>query len=166
MENERTKLIRKIDSMACFDYNKAIKLISAYLKKNPGDIEVFLMKAHLYDSVSEFHKALEIYNKILVIDSSNIQALIDLGDHYFNCKNDYIKALNYYESALNVLSEPNDGDKQDEFISACIGKTNSLIELDRLNDALSTIEDGIQTYPQDIILISVLQKIRDLQGDA
>ncbi|GEM_PF-6146641 len=162
--HERSKLIKKLNHMVCFDPEKAVKMIDGYLNMHADDVDILLLKAHLSDSVSAFHKAFDVYSYILAIDPVNVQALIGLGDHYINCRDDCLRALSCYESALYLLSSvlPDD-DKQDEFISACIGKADSLIGLGRLDDAVRIIKYGMQKYPDDIVLIAAMQKIRDMQ---
>ena len=150
--------------MECFEPEKAVKIIDGYLKKHADDIDILLLKAYISDSVWEFEKAFDLYSYILVIDPVNVQALIGLGSHYINCRDDCLKSLRCYESALYLLSSvPPDGDIQDEFISACIGKADSLIGLDRPDDAVRIIKYGMQKYPDDIVLIAALKRIRDMQ---
>jgi len=162
MENKSVKklsLIKSCSELAFSDPTKAISLIDEFMATYSDDVELLLLKGHIYDAESEFDAAKNMYNKVIMLDPLNVQALIDMGDHYLNITTGYTEALYFYEKALEIFTSSIESeDAQEKFVSACVGKANTLIAMNRTNDALDTIKWGLRKYPDDSLLFSVLER--------
>src|SRR5436309_10879507 len=99
------QVLRAARVLASRDTTKAIKLIDQYLyqsKKPRNLVDILIMKGNLLDSMASFDRAVEVYRRVLRLDSQNVPALIDLGDYYANIKYDFRRALRFYNQAMRL----------------------------------------------------------------
>ena len=67
----------------------------------PDDKGAWENLGYIYNVCGEFDKAIKAYKRVMVIDSDNIQILLQLGSIYRK-KGDYNNAINVYKQALNI----------------------------------------------------------------
>jgi tetratricopeptide (TPR) repeat protein len=83
-------------------YDSAIKAFTLAIEQNPELIEAYNQRGILYaDYKHEFDLAIKDYNKVLELDSKNIQAYINRGNAY-DLKGDPDRAIEDYNSALEI----------------------------------------------------------------
>lgn len=80
----------------------ALELYEAALQSNPVDHHVVLCCARLRDELHEPGTAYDLYNQVLHLDSSNIEAIACIGAHLFYEKNQPELALRYYRRLLQM----------------------------------------------------------------
>jgi tetratricopeptide repeat protein 8 len=80
----------------------ALELYEAALQWNPVDHHVVLCCARLRDELHEPGTAYDLYNQVLHLDSSNIEAIACIGAHLFYEKNQPELALRYYRRLLQM----------------------------------------------------------------
>lgn len=80
----------------------ALELYEAALQSNPVDHHVVLCCARLRDELHEPGTAYDLYNQVLHLDSSNIEATACIGAHLFYEKNQPEVALRYYRRLLQM----------------------------------------------------------------
>ncbi len=67
-----------------------------------NEIEEGLEKGDSYYYNSAYTKVINVFTKVLKIDLNNQQAINRLGDIFYAVK-EYIKALDYFEKALQLF---------------------------------------------------------------
>ncbi|KAG5510550.1 hypothetical protein JKF63_06847 [Porcisia hertigi] len=80
----------------------ALELYEAALEENPVDHHVVLCCARLRDELHESSTAFSLYNHVLQLDSSNIEAIACIGAHLFYERNQPELALRYYRRLLQM----------------------------------------------------------------
>ncbi|KAG5486030.1 hypothetical protein LSCM4_06736 [Leishmania orientalis] len=80
----------------------ALETYEAALEVNPFDHHVVLCCARLRDELHEPGTAYELYNQVLRLDSSNIEAIACIGAHLFYERNQPELALRYYRRLLQM----------------------------------------------------------------
>ncbi|KPA77534.1 putative tetratricopeptide repeat protein [Leptomonas pyrrhocoris] len=80
----------------------ALELYEAALQSNPVDHHVVLCCARLRDELHEPGTAYDLYNHVLHLNSSNIEAIACIGAHLFYEKNQPELALRYYRRLLQM----------------------------------------------------------------
>lgn len=78
----------------------AIDEFSWALQKNPGNVDIILRLAKLYEDISEHYIAIEHYQKAYELDEDNLSALQKLSDIYMK-KKDYEQAIEGYSKLIN-----------------------------------------------------------------
>lgn len=63
---------------------KEIDALKETLKQNPNHRGALLRLANLYQDAGMYPQAIDYYTKFLVVDSTNVDARVDLGTCYFN----------------------------------------------------------------------------------
>jgi tetratricopeptide (TPR) repeat protein len=127
-------------------YDAALNILEELLKESPIDVVTLRMKGNLLEmkamdllensgkkltSSTDFLAARRCYEKILEIDSQNVTARIDLGDHYSALRaND--KALEYYREAASVLQRTLSGEAWKESVQELLERATLLAKHDRL----------------------------------
>jgi tetratricopeptide (TPR) repeat protein len=101
------------------DYDPALEMASSLLIENPIDVDALRLQGNLLElkamdrmeysakrlsSSADYLKARQCYEKILAIDSLNVKARIDLGEHYRNLE-EYDRAMEFYRDAVHVLQQ-------------------------------------------------------------
>ncbi|KAK7197843.1 Tetratricopeptide repeat [Novymonas esmeraldas] len=80
----------------------ALEMYEAALQSNPIDHHVVLCCARLRDELHEPATAYDLYNQVLHLDSSNIEAIACVGAHLFYERNQPELALRYYRRLLQM----------------------------------------------------------------
>lgn len=81
------------------EFAKSVRTLQgAFSSKKKLNKDVYALLSRVYFDMSDFDKAQDNAQKAIKIDSSNLQALLVLGDLSYNAK-DYKTALKYYRSA-------------------------------------------------------------------
>ena len=135
-------------------YDAAIDVLGTLLKRHPSDIVSLRMKGNLLElktmdrlehsakkltSSSDYLEARRCYEKILEIDSQNVPARIDLGDHYRNLEaND--KALECYREAMAALQQEPHGFAWKEDVRELLERVVPLTKLKRHAREASLLE--------------------------
>jgi tetratricopeptide (TPR) repeat protein len=98
-------------------YEEALAIVNDVLLIQPQDIEALRLKGNiielkvlsrevssggLYVQSAEFTIARQCYERILMLEPSNVMALVDLGSHWKNL-GEYLKAQEFYDRATNLL---------------------------------------------------------------
>ncbi|GAX76630.1 hypothetical protein CEUSTIGMA_g4076.t1 [Chlamydomonas eustigma] len=81
--------------------NAALERYTAALQVHPGDANLMLGVARVYDAINDSEKALQFYKNVLFFDSSNIEAIACLASHHFYTDQPEI-ALRYYRRLLQM----------------------------------------------------------------
>jgi tetratricopeptide (TPR) repeat protein len=161
----KKKIIKEASNLVSDNrQDEAIKIIDNYFFHiDSNDLDLLILKGNIFETLAEPIRAIAIYKKALKIDPHNSAILIDLGDSYSaNTQRDYQTAVKYYDKALKIVEKGKYYyDKEDEFVEACIGKANALIELKKPMVALKSIIHGLHKYPKNVLLGSVLQRAQE-----
>lgn len=80
----------------------ALEMYGSALQANPVDHHVVLCCARLRDELHEPGTAYDLYNQVLHLDSSNIEAIACIGAHLFYERNQPELALRYYRRLLQM----------------------------------------------------------------
>ncbi len=91
----------KIMGMSAYqqeDYGIAIKVLTAYLAKNPTDAEATYTMARSYLDMEEYKTAVPYYNKAIMLDGEKNTWMYELGLLYFN-NNDFKNAVMFFNKA-------------------------------------------------------------------
>ncbi|TPP42889.1 TPR repeat family protein [Leishmania donovani] len=80
----------------------ALETYEAALEVNPVDHHIVLCCARLRDELHEPGTAYDLYNQVLHLDSSNIEAIACIGAHLFYERNQPELALRYYRRLLQM----------------------------------------------------------------
>jgi tetratricopeptide (TPR) repeat protein len=135
-------------------YDAALDILEDLLKEGPIDVVTLRMKGNLLEmkamdllensgkkltSSTDFLAARRCYEKILEIDSRNVTARIDLGDHYSALHaND--KGLEYYREAASALQRTPNGAAWKESVQELLDRVTLLTNHDRLATEAITLE--------------------------
>ncbi|GET86297.1 hypothetical tetratricopeptide repeat protein [Leishmania tarentolae] len=80
----------------------ALETYEAALEVNPVDHHIVLCCARLHDELHEPGTAYDLYNQVLHLDSSNIEAMACIGAHLFYERSQPELALRYYRRLLQM----------------------------------------------------------------
>ncbi len=126
---------------------------------DPDDVDLLILRGNLLDTMNRFEEAARLYRRVLRLDPDNPLALVDLADSYACAREEHRNALRYYDRALRALERGRfHANAAEEFVEACVGKAETLLDLDRPLDALRTVLGGLARYPTDLELGGVLQR--------
>lgn len=89
------------------DYDHALLTYNEALEVLPKDIELNLALADLYYKAELYDKAIEFYNKVLVLDKNNPHALLGLGRAYLQI-GFLSKSRQYFKDYLNQKGQKDD----------------------------------------------------------
>lgn len=158
---------------------KAIEICEKALQFCTGDlVDFYLMKANCYSDIGKFEEALPLYHKTLLLEvpDSNNNTHYNLGYTYFKLhkwqsaivylkeylekgekeNGNYNDALFYVGSCYNQLGNDNEAilyfDKaiaQKPYYSYFFNKSESLIKLNRKEEALKVIETALMNNPDN-----------------
>lgn len=81
--------------------NSALEQYTAALQAHPGDVNLLLGVAHVYDALNDTDKAMQFYKSVLFYDSSNVEAIACLASQHFYTDQPEI-ALRYYRRLLQM----------------------------------------------------------------
>lgn len=83
------------------DYEKSLPFISNYLLLKPNDLKMLMAQANCYQNMAQMDSAVVVLDRVLVLDSTSIDALSKLA---------YIEFINFkkYESALKKYRKLNE----------------------------------------------------------
>ncbi len=98
----KLKLKKAENLMKIKDFNGAISLFKAYIKRFPDSPKVKLNLALCYISIKDYENAKKLLLEILPDLSKNYRALFYTG-YVFEKEGNYSKALHYYEKAYKIL---------------------------------------------------------------
>ena len=137
-------------------YGAALDILRGLLGENPLDLVALRMKGNLLElkemdrleycnkklvSSTDYLTARECYKTILEVDSGNVKAYIDLGDHYRNLDaND--KAVEYYKEAVRVLQQA----PKDEGWKEDVEEVLKAVELLTKHDRLATVASSLAAW--------------------
>ncbi|MAJ14449.1 MAG: hypothetical protein CMN44_05705 [SAR116 cluster bacterium] len=121
--NELIKLFRNSE------YGKVEKLALSMLNENPNDVNCLKILGTCYHKLNRLDHALSIYDRLIILDTQNIEVLNNIGLIY-QVKEDFEKAKNTYkksseinphhsQSYLNLLYILKKMKKIDEMILEC-----------------------------------------------
>jgi len=158
------------------------------IKLEPENLEYYKLVANIYTVAHNLDSAIAMYNKILSIDSTETEALYNLGRIYKYDKP--LKALEIFNKALDIvgpnwsiLVEIAELNERLGNVDATINSIEKLLELNpaeiklqklliesymkanRLDDALSLTEQALTTFPDDLNLIEYKANILLAKGD-
>ena len=95
-------------------------------------------------SVGEFQRAIEKYNEILLIDSTNISAIYEISLSYL--------ALSYYKNAILFSTKVIDSLDPTLSIGAYAIKSEALAALGRIDEAIALLERALETKGNEYLL--------------
>jgi len=91
----------KIKAMCSYhdeDYGAAVKGLTSYLSKNPGDAEATYTLARSYLDMEDYKNAVPNYNKAVLLDGEKNVWMYELGLLYYN-QEDYKNAVVFFTKA-------------------------------------------------------------------
>jgi len=121
------------------EYPKAIESYEALAKTSPGNTDVLIHLAKLYEDSGDFDKALSTLAKVRALDPKNVAVLLAEGRVELEKRNTQ-KGLDDLNSALNVAIQVGD-DRQKADILQAIGSGYS--DLHHLDDALRNYQEAL-----------------------
>ncbi len=93
-------------------YNQIIQQCDREIKSNPNDSIPLERKATAYDKLGEHEKAIELFNKAMVLTSKPAYIIHDRGLAYTNMK-EYVKAIQDFTKAIEM------GQNEKDFVAQC-----------------------------------------------
>ena len=132
-----------------FHFKKAIDLRTEYAPAKNNFGTVYLVKKDWDAAIAQFQT---VVGDILY--ATPHYPLTNMGIAYFN-KKDYVNAEKYYREALDL---------QPEFRLALRGLGKTYIALNKLSEAVSTLEKAVKTAPQHADLQMDLANAYHMQG--
>lgn len=81
--------------------NSAIDVLNDAIEKFPVEPRIVLGLARIYDMLNDSDQAIMFYKKVLILDSSNVEAIACLGAHYFYSDQSEM-SLRYYRRLLQM----------------------------------------------------------------
>ncbi len=103
-------MIPQLQTAQCLFYmkqdKKALKILDDILARKDDYIPALLLQAQYYDSKSNRAQAVKIYERILELEPSHLEALRNAGMIYYQSQNDMDKTIQAYEAIL--AKEPKD----------------------------------------------------------
>lgn len=128
------------------DYHNSQYFIKKGLTKTPKNLDLLIEYAVGLEQLSEFDKAIEVYNRILDIDAYKSPAWFCLGLLYFN-KEQYAKAL----EAFDFCTAINNNDT-----IAWLQKAHCHFNLDQYESSIKAYRKYLTEYPDDSTVLSFL----------
>lgn len=104
------------------EIDAAIECYSKALEFEPENFDALFDLAMALKNKNQFDEAIAIYKKTLSINPNSHQAYFNLGNLYYDGKNDPVTAMNYYKKVLEYL--PNDNYVKYCLAQACIKAKN------------------------------------------
>jgi tetratricopeptide (TPR) repeat protein len=92
----------------------------------------------------EFQRAIEKYNEVLRIDSTNISAIYEISLSYL--------ALSDYENAIKFSTKVINSNDQTLSVGAYAIKSEALAATDRVDDAIELLERGLERHGNEYLL--------------
>ena len=135
-------------------YDAAFEILDDLLNEVSTDVVSLRMKGNLLElkafelmeysakkltSSADYLAARKCYEKILEVDSRNVKARIDLGDHYRNLDaND--KAIEYYREAVRAIEQAPKDETWKEDVEELLKAVALLTKHDRVAQEARSIE--------------------------
>ncbi len=91
-------------------YSTAIQWYRAFLEKEPDNTEALIGLANAYQLKKDYAKAINIYNRIIVKDSTVKKAYYNLGSIYAYYLKDYNKMKQYWETYITLFPHEKDSE--------------------------------------------------------
>ena len=89
------------------NYNKAIEYYTESLKLKPNDTQSLYRRGRSYEELKQFDKALIDYNKVISIDSENVNAILSLAINSLREKQ-YLDAELYSKKVIKINPDLHD----------------------------------------------------------
>ncbi|MGV8962600.1 MAG: tetratricopeptide repeat protein [Candidatus Saccharimonadaceae bacterium] len=122
-------------------------LIEIFPQQNISDkqnIQVLLEKGIKHHDAREYKEAIENYKEILKIDPKSIIATYEIALSYLSLR-DFKKAVEYSTKVINSKDK-------DLHVGAYGVKSESLVELGKVDDAITLLEKALKRYSNDYYL--------------
>ncbi len=136
---------------------RALNLLNDLEKKSPQDISVLFQLARVRSSLNEQEKAIEIYRKILSLQSSHQLSRMNLGLLLAD-KKDFSAAVEEFTAAIDITS----GRRKAKSLAA---RGSSYIELKKYQEAVLDFQKSIQYRPTDSTVWRKLANAQLLNND-
>lgn len=120
---------------------KAEKYLDAAIKKQPDNISFYTAKGSLYEKMKKFDKAIEMYDKVLEMDSNNFIALYNRGLFKYN------KIMDRYKVVDRTIIEQKEYTKQ------------MLLIFKELEKIIPDFEKAYKLNSKEIATVIVLKEI-------
>lgn len=133
-------------------YRKKLKACDDALSKTPDDTNLLLERGNIFHDLEKNEDALNVYQKLLKIESDNFEALVKSGNILYKLGR-IEDALISYDSALKI---------QKDNIELLAKKGSILYSIGKHEDALSVYEKLLKIDPSNI---SFLIKMADILYD-
>ncbi len=121
------------------EYDKAIEIIHAGLRKDPDNAQYYNQLGSIYKNMAKYDQAIYNFLRSIKINSSDATPYIGLGWAYKDMKK-YTEAIKYFNKVLMM----NDSD-----IRAYHGLGWVYIEMDDYDMALKSFSKGLEYHPRD-----------------
>ena len=102
---ENKYLLNKIKGYIYFkdnDLDNALKYYELYLKSEPNDFDALINCAKIYTLKKDYKKAVEVYKKLINMDSNNLMFKFNYFDILYSKENNYKEALNVSDDILKL----------------------------------------------------------------
>ena len=136
-------------------FKEALVFLHKLIDADKADAELYCQTAYCYERISDLDKAELYYEKALDENPFDEKIWISLGIFHSN-NSEYRKALHAFDFALSI-NEKN--------IAAAIGKSNTLILLKEMDEALRWTRELLETKPNDPALLFNLGKCHVEKND-
>ncbi len=121
------------------DYPKAVEAYNKLAEVWPQDTDVQFALARLYEDTHAFDKAHDYYEKLLVRDPKNVDALVSMG-RLNNLRGDFQGALDYLNRAVALAIQLNNDERKAAALSY-LGE--AYFHLNQLADALRNCQESL-----------------------
>ena len=148
--------IQKIKQLhSAGNIDKAIKLSSQLLKKNPNNYQLLHTHATLHNQAGIFKTALKSYLKLHRLNQSEISIILSIGT-CFSKTGEYQSSLNYFLKALKIKP-------YDPGIMMNIGVLYRL--LDQIQDSKTYLEKAVHLAPKSAEIFHNLAITNEIEED-
>ena len=132
---------KKLYSQESIELLEKIKMeLMKIIVSNPDDMDTRTILGEFYYDTSDFNKALKLFNEVLEIDSTNVDALVYKGLILVE-KEEYEKAIQIYKKALEI-------DSEDDIVWDNLGLAYEYNG--QLPKAIDAYEKAIKLAPEDL----------------
>jgi tetratricopeptide (TPR) repeat protein len=123
-------------------YAEAGSLYTIVLEKDPKHAEAMIRLAMIEAENGNYQKAVDHYNSALELEQDNCDVWFNLGVLYFQNMKDYEQALTAISRAVELCPED---------VNAQVNLNVILISLERFDEAVESLENFTQEFPDECI---------------
>lgn len=139
-------------------YNEALRHLEELEKQPLLYPKVYVLKGicvFLTDSEDnyDYEDVTRLYKEALQIDSEYVNALLELGHHYFSAENQSRLAVPLFEKAIKILT--------DQFTDAIVGLAKCIEDLESSNEAIHCINNMMEKFKDNNKISDLIEELKE-----